>query len=292
MRKILFILLLVMLSSCSSSKTVLKEKKSNLFLWEIKSKTSNTTSYLLGLNFYKNMVPLDKRVEEAYNKSDILLLETNVDYESNEFKEAILNKFSYKYGRTLKDDLPTNIYNKVIEFSKNYGMDSKIIKLKPSFALIMLSEAKEKELGYNIYNVNVLFKKKAEAENKKILELENIDELLSWKNTMKQYVFEDYEYFFKNITNMKKEFEELLNIQKTGDLNRLLKFSVIKNHSKEYIDYEREQLKRRNTKMVKRIIEYLSNDKSYFISIGVFNLAGEYGIINLLRKKGYIVRKY
>jgi uncharacterized protein YbaP (TraB family) len=47
----------------------------------------------------------------------------------------------------------------------------------------------------------------------------------------------------------------------------------------------------RNKNMVSKITEYLQTHETYFVIVGAGHLVGERGIVELLRKRGYLVEQ-
>jgi hypothetical protein len=89
--------------------------------------------------------------------------------------------------------------------------------------------------------------------------------------------------------------EELLDAYLKGD-EELISYLIMESYdendqtSKKFIDL---LLTQRNYKMTQSITDKIKKnpDKKYFFTIGIGHFPGEKGIINLLRKEGFIVER-
>ena len=88
----------------------------------------------------------------------------------------------------------------------------------------------------------------------------------------------------KDFEKMQESFQVMLKEYKEENLNALVKSSANTYSTR----YEHLLLDKRNKNWVKKIPK-MSSQKSTFFAVGAAHLAGEKGIINLLRKKGYTV---
>jgi uncharacterized protein YbaP (TraB family) len=88
-----------------------------------------------------------------------------------------------------------------------------------------------------------------------------------------------------NIDSVKKELNKMLVLYKQKDLAGL---NNMIDASDEYTAYNDALLDDRNKKWISEIIEQ-AKSKSTFFAVGAAHLGNTNGVINLLRKKGYMV---
>ena len=91
-----------------------------------------------------------------------------------------------------------------------------------------------------------------------------------------------------------EQIEGIMEAWKAGDADKMNAL-VIEGTLQEYPDLSAlmdEILFKRNSKMVTKIREYLSNDKTYFVVVGAAHLIGDQGIVKLIEKAGFNVRKF
>ncbi len=93
----------------------------------------------------------------------------------------------------------------------------------------------------------------------------------------------------KNIDSFstyKNEFDEMIELYKNQELDSMQ--SMVGANEFGSDKYEDILLKDRNKKWVKELSEIMKNE-SVFVAVGAGHLGGDYGLINLLKKDGYIV---
>ena len=81
------------------------------FLWQVQSPTS--TVYLLGSIHLmkKEMYPLNPVIENAFNKSDYLVVEVNpLTIDQKKMQNEIMLKGMYQGDKTVKDDLSDEVF--------------------------------------------------------------------------------------------------------------------------------------------------------------------------------------
>ena len=128
------LLLLILLFLIPQLQGFSGEKKN--FLWQVDS--DKTTVFLLGsVHIAKEtLYPLDTIIEESFEKSDILVVEANInDMDPGLFME----KAVYKDGSTLESVLTKKNYDTLAALFKKFGIDKLVYnKLKPWVATMML----------------------------------------------------------------------------------------------------------------------------------------------------------
>ena len=90
-----------------------------------------------------------------------------------------------------------------------------------------------------------------------------------------------------NLEKDKKEFQEMITIYQNKDIEGMLKL-MNESDNKITADNQDQLLNNRNINWIPVIIKAM-NDKPTFFGVGAAHLAGENGVIKLLRKKGYKV---
>jgi uncharacterized protein YbaP (TraB family) len=83
------------------------------FLWEVRSGT--TTVYVLGsIHFLKQeMYPLDGIIEDAFDNSDILVMEADISDIGNLDVQTLLGRVLYLGDETLEDHISADAYDTV-----------------------------------------------------------------------------------------------------------------------------------------------------------------------------------
>ena len=264
------------------------------FLWKIQSETN--TVYLLGsLHFArKEIYPLRQRIENAFDQSDFLVVEANVNDIGKADFQKLMGSAIYPADDTLEKHLSTETYERVKKEMGGLGIPVELInKQKPWFLSMTMVALESLKLGFDPnYGIDKYFLKKAEGK-KKILELESLDYQIGLFSN-----FSDKEqellliYTFKDLTIMEQELDKLTQAWTTGDtkgMESILTKSLLEDKRLSSI-YEK-LVYERNKQMVLTIENFLKTKKTYFVIVGAGHLVGKEGIIELLKTSGYRVEQ-
>ena len=264
------------------------------FLWKIRSETN--TVYVLGsLHFAKREIyPLHERIENAFDQSDFLVVEANVNDIGKVDVQKLAGSALYPANDTLAKHLSAETYERVKKETGALGIPVELInKQKPWFLSMTLVALESLKLGFDPnYGIDKYFLNKAEGK-KKILELESFDyqiELLSNFSDREQELF--LIYTLKDLNIIEQELDGLTRAWSTGDtkgmesiLTRSLSEDKTLSPIYEKLVYER------NKKMASKIGDFLKAKETYFVIVGAGHLVGNEGIIELLRRDGYRIEQ-
>ncbi|MBP6049913.1 MAG: TraB/GumN family protein [Chitinophagales bacterium] len=292
------LLLVGLLAAKPPQKNEPKEKKikldqpistNNSLLWQISGNGLNTPSYLFGTIHIiaSEDYFLGKNVQKKVEQSDALVLEMDVDM--NNINIAALTSVSIlDSGRTIQHYLSDSDYQLIQLFMEDtiginkFTFENFYARLKPFFVeqLIYLKQiGDEKEL----YEINL--KKIAENKNKKTIGLETFEEQLQFLDAIPlENQFSSIVNTIKNYSTRTKEFNDLVQAYKNQDLMALNKAI----EAEQDTSIKENLLVKRNKNWIPKI-EQLIQQKTCFIAVGAGHLAGENGILELLRKQGFTV---
>lgn len=288
MKKIsLYLLFAVLFISCSTVKETGKYKVSeeSNFFWKVKSSTA--TVYLFGSIHVANedMYPLAKKIEEAYESSDALVVELNLDKVN---PMLMLQKSMYQDDRTLESELTKETYQKLEALLLiNKVPKMAYIKMKPWMAIMTVLMLEMNKAGFDkTLGVDNHFLDKAK-EKKEILELETAEEqldLFDKELASLQNEFIDYSLLDQSL--WLQQIDTLVHFWKTGNTKEMERFVLepVAGHP-EFSKIMDKLYTQRNLRMISKIEEYLKTDKTYFVVVGAAHLIGDEGIVELLRKK-------
>ncbi|OGW38873.1 MAG: hypothetical protein A2Y97_12150 [Nitrospirae bacterium RBG_13_39_12] len=290
---LIFILILILLNSFVYTKDAFSQNQKN-FIWKVQSETG--TVYVLGsIHFLKKeFYPLNKQIEDAFDKSKFLVVEANINDLGKVDIEKLLGSAFYKDEETLKKHISRETYELVKKESERIGIPLEFFnKQKPWFLALTLSSLEMVNLGFDPnYGIDIYFLSKA-AGKKKILELESLDyqiDLLSKFSEKEQEMF--LLYTLKDLNTLGKELDRLIRAWTSGDAKGIE--SIMTKSIKEDKDlssvYEK-FVNERNRNMALKIEEFLRTNDAYFVIVGAGHLVGKKGIIEILKEKGYSVRQ-
>lgn len=294
---VVLILCLVLAASCSTATDT--DVQPTSFLWEVSSDVN--TVYILGsVHIAKaDLYPLDEVIEDAYERSESLVVELDDSKMTEEEMNALLTrKGMYPPGDDLKrntsDDLYSRLSNRLMEFDSSGGLLSTMDSFEPWFVALTIEVLDYMELGYDIeYGIETYFLNKAQADGKNVLELESaefqVDLFDSLSGELQIMMLEDA--VENPITE--EEVAEMFDAWSAGDAAKMEQ--ILSEDFEEHPEYQslyEEILYERNFRMADEIEGFLEDDDDiYFVVVGAGHLVGENGIINLLAKKGYEVRQ-
>lgn len=267
----------------------------NLFakglFWEIEK--GNSKIYLLGSIHIakKGIYPLDSIVESKFIHCSSLVVEMDLS-NINPMKFAAKTKFSD--STTLYSSLPKQYIPFFDSMFKVYNIPKFIYnKFKPWFAMLMLMNMEltknktKSEMGTDMY-----FLKRIDS-TKKIIELESFDEQADFLEKIYNEFPEDFiSYFTTEINKSQQNFDSLYNAWVKGDYNLIRELTSLSNaesgFEKRFINL---LVNKRNEKMVEKLEKLSHQSNCYFAVVGAGHLVGDDGIVNLLRKRGFKVKR-
>jgi uncharacterized protein YbaP (TraB family) len=261
-------------------------QEQNSILWKISGNGLESPSYLFGTIHVMcpDQLKLTPKVEEALEKTQRLALELDMDEPNfmQEMQQLSVNSDMRNLSSLLSEE-ELNTLNSF--FQENYQADmSQLGILKP---LILLSMMFNKGLECNQpASYESVLMSYASQENWEVLGLESI---------------EDQFDVFNNVSE-KEQLGWLLNYAENqdkfqGDLKKLVvayqqeKISNVLDFMTQYPEYKKIEdalLYERNESWISRI-KSLANETPTFFAVGTAHLPSERGVIELLRKEGFIL---
>ena len=264
-----------------------QEKLANSNLWKIEGNGLNTPSYLFGTMHFICDATLEKKVNQALSVTDQLVLELDMD--DPEMPAKMFSEMYMNDGKTLSDFISADEFKAIDSlFINHMGMSVKMFQnIKPSLLSAMLFP---KYFDCNPDSYEAVLMEMTKESNKDVLGLETVEEQMK--------VFDEipYEEQVKSLVKLAQDglakdkaiINELQKVYKEENIEAMLKLFDDENYSM-IQDYNDIILDQRNKKWITKIITFAS-EKPTFFGVGAGHLAGEKGVINLLRKEGYTVK--
>ncbi|WP_296313826.1 TraB/GumN family protein [Winogradskyella sp. UBA3174] len=280
MKYLLSFLVLVLLSTSS----VNAQELENSTLWKIEGNGLEKASYLFGTIHITCDATIEDDVKKALDATSQVVLE--IDMDDPNMQSKMMQGMYMKDGQKLKDLVSPEDYAAVDSlFIKNMGMSVKVIEnIKPFFLTAMLYP---KLLDCPMQSFETELMKVAKEQGEEVNGLETIEDQLK--------VFDDIPYKAQaedlvrsakdNMTYDKETFSKMLDIYKKEDINAMIEMMNDENFTS-VAEHQDELLDNRNKNWIPRIAEYAKEQPTFF-GVGAGHLAGDNGVINLLRKAGY-----
>jgi hypothetical protein len=186
----------------------------------------------------------------------------------------------------------------MLKLLPRYGItEPQMSSMKPFMAISLLVFAEWGRSGFSPqYGVDGYLLRKAQAEQKPIVELEGIEAQGRLMDTLSE---EQVLNLFKGTLDALEEdlttdqVKGLVAAWQAGDPAALLEVARRYNERvKGAAEFEDKFIWQRHDEMAKKIEGWLAERrKPYFIAVGALHLAGPRGLVELLRKRGYVVRQ-
>ena len=284
---ILIITLLLPISGCASPET--QEAGGKSFAWKISSDVNHV--YLLGSVHIadKDIYPLADSIEDAYEMSEGLVVEVNINEVSPLKIMLLLEKYGkYPEGEGLEDHLPRELYRELESQLITTGLPISAMNDYRPWVIVLMMGGGVIE-GYSPeYGIDLYFLDKAVESDKEVLELQTAEYQIQLLSGLPDDLM---------ILALETGLEEPLDVAdidlmfelwKRGDTTGLEEF-LLKDLGKEpaLAPFYDTFITERNYTMLEKIEEFLSDDAIYFIVVGAAHLVGEEGLLNLLEEKGY-----
>ena len=273
----IILLILLLLSSIGNA-----QKLENSLLWKITGNGLKKPSYVLGTMHLICDPTLSPKTLRALDKTSQLYLEIDLTNES-----SILNAsedFYMEKNQTIKGLLTEEEYLRLDEFLKKYM----------SVSLELLNNVKPINISYLLYpfflecdaeSIESQLVKVTKEQNELTFGLESNEAhnavIDNYSN--REQILELLELTKKDDKTLKNEAQQMARIYLAEDIEQMYA-----NSNEENAQFNEAILNDRNKKWIP-VMEKAMKDKPTFFGVGAAHLAGEEGVIKLLRKQGYKV---
>jgi uncharacterized protein YbaP (TraB family) len=272
-----------------------QSKKS--FLWRVHSKTN--TVYILGsIHFLKKeMYPLDEKIERAFEQSDILVVEANINDIKKEDIQKLIGRVFYQGDDLLEKHVSLETFELLKKELDSLDLSIETVnKQRPWFLALTLASLETLKLGFDPnYGIDKYFLSKAK-EKKRILELESFDyqiHLFSHLSDKDQellllHALKDIHMFKQE----KQELDKLIEAWTSGD-TKGVESTLTRSLSEDrrLVPIYEKLVYERDRKMVSKIEDFLQAKETYFVIVGAGHLVGSRGIIEILKEKGHFLEQ-
>lgn len=304
-------LLIIFLSACktkaqqnepaSKVATAAQIEDKNSLLWEISGKNLKKPSYLYGTIHLipKNDFFLTDATKKVFDASQKVTFEINMKEMNNPMAMiSIFTKALMPNGKTLKDFLNAEDYGLVQRKFDSIGMPLKMLeRIKPMFLSVMLGTDGEKITadGGGISETSkstsyeMEFLQMGEKQKKEFGGLETVEFQMGIFDSIPYKV--QAEMLVKTIKNGNSGSDDLgkmVEMYKKQDIEAMSKM-LESDDQNELAGYENMLINSRNSNWIPLMAKAMT-EKSTFFAVGAGHLGGEKGVVNLLKKEGYIVK--
>ncbi len=237
--------------------------------------------------------PLPSEYETAYKHASTLVFETDMAaVKSVEFQQKMLGMMTYTDGRSLKDDLSQQSYQKLETHLAQRGMPiAQMAAMKPSLISITLSIIELQSLGFTSEGVDQFYSDKGTQAGKTIQWLETPDEQLSFLANLGGNDNDALiEYTLRDIKKMPALIGDMRTSWREGDMQKMADISIVP-FKQDYAQIYQDLIVTRNANWMPHIEDMLKTSNVEFIMVGAMHLAGDDSVLKQLKAQGYSVEK-
>jgi uncharacterized protein len=255
-------------------------------LWKISGNGLTQPSYLFGTIHATCDANLDFATLKALEETKQLYLE--IDMDDTMLQMQMMQDMIMKNGVTISSLVSEEEFVVIDEFLQKYiGMSAKMINtFKPFMLSSMLLP---KLLDCEFQSVEMELMKVTKAQNEEVYGLETIGDQLQVfdKIPYQDQVNELLKTAKSDLSKEKAEMKKIMEVYKTKDIEKML---VVMDESDNKISTDNKDvlLVNRNRNWIP-VIEKVIKSTPTFFGVGAAHLAGDDGVIKLLRKQGYTV---
>jgi len=263
-------------------------------LLEVKGTTNNV--YLLGSIHVasQSMYPLSHKIENAFDESDVLVVEIDeTKADQVKMQHLIMTKGFYPGAETIQNHVSSDTFELLKKRLDAIHIPYvTIARMRPGMIMLTVTLAKYMQMGFvPELGIDRHFIKKA-RNRKPIQQLETAEQQLELLLS-----FSDdnmiLEQTLASLDEADQLIPELISAWSNGDGKKLEKLMIsdqIKEHP-QFAGLFKKLIDDRNITMIEKIKKMLVDTKSYFVVVGAGHLVGEKGIVSILRKQGFTVKR-
>jgi uncharacterized protein YbaP (TraB family) len=242
----------------------------------------------------KSDYPLPSTFEKAYNQSAKLVFETDIQQmQTPEFQKILLSKVSYSDDRNLKTVLNEATYKELELHLSNRGIPiANMLKFKPGVLAMTLTFIELHRLGLLGAGVDEFFSLRAINDQKKLGQLETVDEQLAFIASMGDGQEDKFiAYTLRDIKKLPTLMESIKDAWRQGDTRKLNEVAL-KPMKMEFPDVYDELIVKRNNAWIPKIEAMLKTKDVELVLVGALHLVGDDGVLAQLADRGYKIKMH
>ncbi|WP_421234375.1 TraB/GumN family protein [Aeromonas enteropelogenes] len=233
------------------------------------------------------LYPLPEPVERAWQQSRALVMEVDMNSISQEQWQGMASLTQLNDGKSLKEYLPAELYQRTLMAGTRYGLDEATLSpLRPWFAAITLTQAAMAKTGFDSQlGIDQHFAGLAAKEGKPVVGFETLLEQLGYLASVGDNQTLMLASTLDELPMLENAFTAVMKAWQQGDeatLINLLKEEMAPPALQSWM--EQTLLAERNRNWLKK---WPSLPNESFIVVGALHLYGEQGLLAQLEQQGW-----
>ena len=240
--------------------------------------------------------PLPPAYNQAYQDASKLVFESDFGVMQGPAFQAKMSAATINVdGKTLEDQLSPKTYHQLSAFFSARKLSiANFSKYTPWSVSLIMSMIEMQRLGMRPeLGLDMHFYHLAVQDHKSMMGLETADQQLNFLISMGADDDPDQgiRYTLKEMENFSKELDQMRQYWRDGDIDGLSKMDSLMIMKKDFPESYDTLLTQRNNAWMKKIPLFIEDKQVEFVLVGLMHLAGENGLINQLKSKGFIVEQ-
>jgi len=264
------------------------------FIWSVRGGDGSVTLVGSIHTLKQDAYPLPRPFQEAYEKADHLVFETDIARTAGADVQAqLLAMGLVPEGETLEDRVSTTTYEQLTETLADKGVSPpQVSRFKPWFCALFLVLMETQRLGYNpLYGLDMHYFTKSRKDGKRVSHLEPVDAQIRLLSSLDRHDQEDF--LLQSLQEMEileSLFQEMTEAWRTGDADGLHR--IQEEGYKDFPELYEKVIVERNRNWLPVIQDILvRGEKDTLVIVGAGHLVGPQGLVAMLRDRGFRVRQ-
>lgn len=233
--------------------------------------------------------PLPASIDQAFASASRLTFETDIaGSHSPQFARSMLQTLTLPSGKIQQDYLSKETFNSLKQGLAKHGIDiNGLQNFSPVLSALTLTLRELAQLGVSSQGVDMHLYQKALQNGLPTEGLETLQQHLDYLGKMgkgreEQFVLQT----LKDLKQSSELFEQMVSSWRQGDLKKIEHLFVqpTKQHFPNLYD---QLLVERNNNWKPTLVRYLTTPEVEMVLVGSAHLAGDDGLLNLLKREGY-----
>ena len=276
--------------SCESKSQFTTAMNNKSLLWEVTGKDLSKPVYIYGTMHLlcASDAALSDNMQKIVQHADEIYFEIDMD-DIGELLSG-LKEGAMKNDTSLADLYSSDEYERIKTFFDHHGMGMELQmlnKMQPMLISALVYQAVLPCKAADGIELNIM--KLAHQYHKEIKGLEtaafqaSVLDKIPYASQAKELL-----YSIDSVKNTETETDEMIDLYKEQDLDKLLTFSL-KTEGGTSSEIQDVMINDRNKNWIEKF-PAITKDKSILIAVGAGHLGGKEGLLNLLKQKGYNIR--
>jgi uncharacterized protein YbaP (TraB family) len=261
------------------------------FMWKVEN--SGTTLFLLGsIHALKgDAYPLPPAIEAAFDEAEVAVFEVDL----NDMTKAALKMMSagsLEKGLTLREVVGPETWSEFECHVGGLGFNASLYQgMKPWMAALTVAAIELTKHGYlATEGLDTYFSERAVETGKQRMALETAEfQVGLFADLSPEHSLAFLRYTLEDLDAMIPEMDRLYRDWRVGNVDAVAE--ALLEGFEEFPDLSKKMVSDRNRTWMPQIEELLAGDLDAIVVVGSAHLVGEEGVVNLLRRKGYIVEQ-